>query len=203
MSNVRNYTDEELLNRVSSIDGFKGFPDEYWGIGVSSNEDQPDVFDDKFYLFKGKKFITVTSFTTNTGKYGLMNFKKWNNKGAFVIEKDQWIYDFWKTAVYVDGKRTYAKHKGRMKAWRQNKPCYGYRDSNMNDKAEQIGGRVYGMYGINFHTVTYKLVEIVKKYIGGWSVGCQVVNDTKKYYDIIERVYENQDTISYCILEEF
>lgn len=204
MSNVRSYTDEELLKRASEIPGFKGFPDKFWALGVSSNENQPDVFDDKLYIFQGTKFITTTSFTTNTGTYGLKNFEEWNKDGAFVIEKDQWIYDFWKCAEYgSDGKRHYAMHKGKMKAWRQNKGCWGYRDNNKNDKAEQIGTRVFGMFGINFHTVSYKLVEIIKKAIGGWSVGCQVVNNTKKYYEIIEMVYAEQDTVSYCILEEF
>jgi len=203
MSNVRSYTDEELLEKAASIKGFNGFPTDYWGLAVSSNENQPDVFDDKFYLFKGKEFIEVTSFTTNTGTYGLKNFKEWNKDGAFVIEKNQWIYDFWQCAVTKNGKRTHALHKGKMKAWRQNKPCWGYRDNDGDNIAEQIGKRVFGMFGINGHTVTYKAVEMIKKLIGGWSVGCQVFNNTKDYYDIIDTVFENQDTISYCILEEF
>jgi hypothetical protein len=149
MSNVRNYTDEELLKRAASIEGFNGFPTDYWGIGVSSNENQPDVFDDKFYLFKGKEFIAVTSFTTNTGTYGLKNFQKWNKDGAFVIEKNQWIYDFWKCATYSSsGKRRYALHKGKMRAWRQNMPCRGYRDNDKDNIAEEKGKKVYGMFGI-------------------------------------------------------
>lgn len=203
MNNVRAYTDTELLKRVAMIEGFKGYPSDYWVIGIASNENGADMFDDKFYLFKGERFISVTSGTTNSGVYGLKNFRKWNNAGAFVIKLDQWIYDFWKTVDVVKGERIECKHKGRMRAWRQNKPCYHYRDNDGDKIAEQQGQLYFSMCGINFHTVTYKLVEFVRKWIGGWSVGCQVPNRTKDYYEILDKVNPYQDTVSYCILEEF
>ena len=194
MTNVRGYTDKELLDRVKKIEGFKRIPKNYWLLGVASNENQADVYDDKFYLYHGQTFIKVVSGTVNTGTYGLLNFKKWNKKGTFVIKQDQWIYDFWKTNHM---------HKGKMKSFGQVKACEGYRDDNGNNIAEEGGKIIKGIFGINFHTVSYKMAEIVKKFIGGWSVGCQVVNDTKKYYEIIDLVSGNQSTISYCIIKEF
>ena len=194
MTNVKSYTDEQLLNRVKQIEGFDKIPDEYWILGVASEENQADVFDDKFYLFKGEKFIMVTSGTVNTGSYGLLNWKKWSSKGAFVIKQDQWIYNFWKTDHM---------HKGKMQAFGQIMPCKGYRDNDNDKIAEEQGEIVSGVYGINFHTVSYKMVEIVKKFIGGWSVGCQVCNNTKDYYRIIKLVKGYQKYISYCIIKEF
>lgn len=193
-TNVRSYEDKELLDRVKSLPDFTHIPEDYWVLGVASNENHADVFDDKFYLFKGEEFIMVTSGTVNTGTYGLLNYKKWNSKGAFVIKQDQWIYDFWKTNH---------KHKGKMLSFGQVGRCYGYRDGDKDKTAEQQGEEVYGVFGINFHTVTYKPVEIVKKLIGGWSVGCQVVNDTKKYNQIMKLVTNYQKKVSYCILTEF
>jgi len=56
---VKNYTDEQLLSRVKSLPNFKSIPTDYWILGVRSNEDTPDAFDDKFYIYKGEQFITV------------------------------------------------------------------------------------------------------------------------------------------------
>lgn len=197
MSNVRSYTDEQLLDRVASLPDFKGFPasDKYWGIGVASEENAIDQFDDKFYLFKGEKFITVASkFTTNSGTYGLKNFYKWNKDGCFVMETNHIYYNFW---------RTNHKHKGRMRAWGQRIACWGYRDANKNSKAEETGKRVFGIFGINFHTATYRLITFIRRLIGAWSVGCQVVSDTKKYYSILDLVDPNQSTVTYAILREW
>jgi len=202
-TNVRGYTDEQLLNRVKSLNDFQGIPNNYWVLGVQSNENASNVFDDKFYLFHGEEFVKVFTGTTNTGTYGLKNFFKWNKKGAFVMKTNQWIYDFWKTHETRNGKRVEAKHKSKMRAWRQNKPCFGFRDNNKNEKAEQIGKMVHGMFGINFHTITYNLTAMVRKYIGGWSVGCQVANNTKQYYEVLDLVNPKQDTVTYCIIEEF
>lgn len=193
-TNVRAYTDEQLLDRVKEIKGFRKIPDGYWVIGVASNENESDVFDDKGYLFYGEKFIKVFQLTTNTGTYGLKNFKKWNRKGCFVIKTDQWIYKFWKTNL---------QHKGEMRAWRQNRACYYFRDNNFNNKAEEIGEVLFGMCGINFHTATYKVISFLRRLIGGWSTGCQVVPNTDDYYEILDMVDPVQDTVDYCILREF
>jgi len=51
MANVRSYTDEELLKKVKSLPSFKSIPKGYWILGVQSDEDKFNAFDDKFYLF--------------------------------------------------------------------------------------------------------------------------------------------------------
>ena len=193
-TNVKAYTDAQLLSKVKSLPDFNGIPKNYWLIGISSNEDETNINDDKFYLFKGKTFVKVFSGTTNSGLYGLKNFAKWNKKGVFVLKTNQWIYDFWKTNQL---------HKGKMKAWRQNKPCYHYRDGNKNGKSEEIGKLFFAMCGINFHTQSYKIVELVKRYIGGWSTGCQSPYDIKDYYESLSIVDPVQEAVSYCILKEF
>ena len=48
MSNVKNYTDKQLLDRVKLMINYKDIPSGYWILGVRSNEDQANVFDDKF-----------------------------------------------------------------------------------------------------------------------------------------------------------
>ena len=107
---VRAYTDKQLLDKVISLSTFNGIPKGYWLLGVRSNEDEPDKYDDKVYLYYGTKFIMVTSCTTNPGKYGLLNFKEWNSQGVAVIKSNMWHYDLWKPGI----------HKGKMKALVQN-----------------------------------------------------------------------------------
>lgn len=70
MTNVKNYTDQQILDKIKTLPKFKHFPTNYWIVGIRSNEDANDIFDDKFYFFKGEEFISVTSGTTNKGNKG-------------------------------------------------------------------------------------------------------------------------------------
>ena len=192
-SNVRGYTDKELIDRVKSLPSYKGLPKNYWILGVQSNEDEFNVFDDKFYLFKGDKFILVTSGTTNAGLTGLHHYWKYNKDGAAVIKTDEWYYDLWK----------FGYHRRRMPALKQIKPIKYYRDWNKNNKAEEIGPMYEGIIGINFHTVLYdRIPNFYRRYINGWSTGCQVVNYVKDYYKILDLV-KHQKTVTYCLIKEF
>lgn len=193
MSNVRGYTDKQLINRVRKLDSYQGIPNEYWILGVQSNEDAFNEFDDKFYLFHGTKFIMVTSGTTNAGLTGLLNYNSYTSEGVAVIKTDEWYYGLWK----------YGKHKGRMPALKQVRKIKYYRDGNKNRSVEEVGDLFLGMIGINFHTVTYNQdMSFFRKLIGGWSVGCQVANKVKDYYTILNKVKE-QESVSYCLIKEF
>ena len=192
-TNVKGYTDKQLLNKVKSLPSFNTIPKNYWILGVQSQEDEFNKFDDKFYIFKGSKFVTVTSGTTNPGDFGLMNYQRYGQKGTFVIKSNFWFYNLWK----------FGYHRGRMPALKQNKPITGYRDNNKNKKSEEIGKEVKGYFGINFHTISYALKPgFWRKLIGGWSTGCQVVNDVSDYLKILNLV-KNQKTVTYCIIKEF
>ena len=189
---VRSYTDEQLLNKASLIHGFEEFPHDYRILGVRSKADTPDGYDDKFYVYKGVEFIMVTTGSTNSGVYGLLNFKKWNRHGTAVVKSNEWYYDLWKPG----------RHKKKMDALVQNTKIKVYRDNNMDDKNDESGSIYEGYYGINFHTATYRMIDYVRNSIGAWSVGCQTPNKTKDYYKIINLV-KKQKTITYCLLKEF
>jgi hypothetical protein len=70
MTNVKNYTDKQLLDRVQGLTSYFWTPDDMWLLFVRSNEDANDQFDDKVYIFKGSSFQFVTSCTTNKGNKG-------------------------------------------------------------------------------------------------------------------------------------
>ena len=194
MTNVRSYTDKELLERARNIENFSGFPEDYWLLGVRSSEDENNKFDDKIYLFKGEEFGgIVTSATTNAGDPALKGFEKYSDKGTFVLKSDFWHYNMWR----------YGLHKGKMPALRQASSVVGYRDGNKNNKNEEIGNPVKGWFGINFHASSYNLSsKHIREDIGWWSAGCQVVNDLQKYNKILNKV-KNQDRVSYLLLKEF
>lgn len=194
-NNVRNYTTDQLLYKVESLDTFTKFPTGYWILGVRSNEDAPNRFDDKFYLFENKKFIDVTSGTTNPGTPVLEGgFLKYNKVGAAVVASDNWYYDVW----------TYGLHMGKMPALKQVGNFLLFRDGNKNNKSEEVGVPIKGSgYGINFHAATYNNnFKGLQNIIGDWSAGCQVVNDKQKHLEWIN-LLKPQKRVSYCLLNEF
>lgn len=192
---VKSYTDKQLLDRVRSLPSYQYIPKGYWFCFVRSNEDRPDVFDDKCYLFKGEKFIEVTSCTTNPGLKGLRNYQNYNPKGTFVAKSDQWNMKVWKMGL----------HRGKMIALRQVRKMFGFRDRNRNNKSEENGVVDCGLFGINFHCIDYKLRRgYWRRFIGGWSVGCFVLNhvDTyKRFFNLFKSA--GQSEFSFCLLKEF
>lgn len=192
-SNVRRYTDSELLDRISSLDSFRGIPEDYWLLGVQSNEDKFNTFDDKFYLFKGSDFVLATTGTTNAGKTAMMGYEKYNKKGVAVIKTDEWYEDLWKNGL----------HRGRMDALRQINPIKHYRDNNKNTLIEEIGKVYESIIYANFHTNSYSLTtKIIRSVIGGWSAGCQVCNNPIDYKRII-KLTKKQGSVTYCLIKEF
>jgi hypothetical protein len=193
-TNVKSYTANQLLARVKSLPNFKSIPSEYWILGVRSNEDEENKFDDKFYIFKGEDFILVTSGTTNPGSPSLrMTSKNQNKAGSFIVRSDMWHYDVWKVG----------KHRAKMDALVQNKEIFGFRDSNKDGKVDEEGKLFSGFFGINFHASTYIAGnKTIQENIGEWSHGCQVVNN-RVIYDRIITFMRPQKVVTYCLLKEF
>jgi len=195
MTNVRTYNDKELLNKVKSLPSFKSVPQGYWILGIRSNEDAANKFDDKFYLFNGELFVTVTTGTTNPGTPILEGgFLKYNKLGAAVPKANEWYYDVW----------TYGLHMGKMPALKQVGNFIVFRDGDGDEKSEEIGIPIKGSgYGINFHAATYDSnFKGLQENIGNWSAGCQVVNNKQKHLEIIKLV-KPQKKVTYVLLNEF
>lgn len=189
---IKSYTDAELIELAKKTNGYKHIPSGYWIIAMRSNSDTPNVFDDKCYAMHGNKCLFVMPCTTNSGTYGLLNFKKWNSKGVAVIKPNEWYYDVYR----------YGLHKGKMKALRQIGNMKYYRDGNMDNKIDEKGEIYEGNYYTNFHTNDYKIKKGIKTWlIGAWSVGCIVVNDITRYYKFIEMVRKSNEPVSLCLVK--
>lgn len=194
-SNVRIYTDSQILDRIQKLDTFKILPKDYYIVGIRSNEDETDKFDDKFYIFRDKDFVTMTTGTTNPGKPILAGgFLKYNKEGAAVVKSDSWYYNIW----------TYGMHLGKMPALLQTGgPITVFRDGDKDGKAEEEGKAQSGYFGINFHAATWDAnFKGIQENIGGWSAGCQVVNDKQKHLQIINML-KKQPKVSYVLLKEW
>lgn len=190
---VKTYNDKQLLDKVKTLPNFKTIPSEHWILGVRSNEDAPNSFDDKFYLFKGDEFIWVTSGTTNAGTPTLKQFEKVNKNGAAILKSDTWYYNVWK----------FGKHNGKVDALLQlGAAVQVYRDIDKDEKSEEQGKLESGYFGINFHPNTYDLTKPSGSSIGWWSAGCQVVNNVTKYKEFI-KLCKPQKNVSYCLIQEF
>jgi hypothetical protein len=191
MSNVRSYTDKELLNRVSLLPSFKGFPQSgVLDIWVRSNEDEFNKFDDKCYSFecfpaKDPVFKMVSTGTTNAGAVGLKEFAKYNGLGCAILKADVIIYN----------SHAYGLHKGKP-AYRQAKGFPYFRDNDKDDKAEQIGKEYSDIIGANCHRAGAQ-----STIIGGWSTACLVRNVESVFLEWLK--FMNKRTLSIAILTEF
>jgi len=191
---VRAYNDKQILDRVTALVSYKHIPTGFWICGIQSNEDTPNVFDDKFYFFKGRQFISIMTGTTNSGEYGLLNWKKWSKEGTAQIKPNEWYYDVW----------TRGLHNGRIEAFRQTGAFKVIRDNNNNGKSGDVEGWKWQKNrGLNFHPSDYSLNSKRTRWlIGKWLTGCQVVNDIPKYKRILDYT-RVQNVFSYVLLTEF
>ena len=192
MSNVRSYTNEELIKRVESLKSFDGWKGIFF-VGVRSKEDEPNKFDDKFYLFdcrSGKpKFVMVANGTTNPGSKALRLFSRYNSKGAAV----------WATDIIVYDSHINARHKSDPNSYRQDKKLPYHRDGNKNNKSEEIGKLYWGIIWMNIHKAGW-----FSKLIGWWSAGCQVFNirwQWKKFIGYMNSI--GSPPLNTVILKEF
>lgn len=190
MSNVRAYTDKQLLDRIAGLKSFEQFPAKYWLVGVRSNEDQFNAFDDKFYLFKGEVCQNVFPGTTNAGTDLL---KPTNRRGEAVLKADE---------IYYDSHERRA-HRGKVMAYCQRIPLLIYRDNDRNRKVEELGTPQRELVGINIHPSSYiPGNKAATSLINAWSQGCQVFQ-VRADFDIFMSKLEGQKILTYCLLKEF
>lgn len=187
-TNVRAYTDAELLTRFKALPSYvptRQIPT-YLLIVVRSQEDEPNVFDDKVYLFIEGKFVIATSCTSNSGTPSLLGgWKKSNGKGTAVIKANEIYYD---ALAKSDGK-TVRHHQGKMQCLRQVAPFKYYRDNNNNNKTEEIGAIEIANNSTNFHFNSYDFTsKVIKSIVGAWSEGCVVCNVIYDYIRILNSI---------------
>ena len=184
---------QHRLLKVKSLKSFKEVPKNYWLLGVRSNADKFNTFDDKFFLFKGEQFIEVYLGTTNAGN-DLVN--PTNSRGEAVLKTDEIYYNAWGRG----------KHRGKVGAYVQVLPLLIHRDNDGDRKTEELGTPKPETVGINIHPATYNSgSDEVKSLINGWSQGCQVFakRGGSNSFNSFMKKTEGQQRLTYCLLKEF
>ncbi|MDB0602373.1 hypothetical protein PL373_14725 [Tenacibaculum maritimum] len=193
-TNIKSYSDNQLLEKVESVGGIIPNRGKYLIIGVQSQEDAFNVFDDKFYVFDGPDFKQVSSGTTNAGRTALFFYDKYNLPGTAVWKTDMFYSDLFKRGY----------HKGKMRALRQQKPIYFYRDSDKDMFIEEQGELHNAIIYANMHGVDYNpYSNINKEFINGWSFACQVWNRMGDYRQMVNAVWKRNRSVDYALIKEF
>lgn len=180
------YTVQQLKDRFKSF-GFQ-WPDSHF-IGIRSNADAPDQFDDIFYLIDKDQIVGTYSGTTNPGTYWLQNFFNGDFAGTAILASNQQLIDGFEVG------QIYGRE-----GWRQRKPSKIYRDTNKDLKSDEAGSAKIGMWSIHIHAM-FKQVKSLK--IWNWSAGCQGLNVEDEWNDFMAKSKARTKYLTYTLLKEF
>lgn len=187
---MKNYTDEQLISRVQSLESFVGWPqDGVLDIWVRSKMDEPDKFNDKVYTFDcttgAPVFKKVCTGTSNAGSFGLLHFKTYNPYGCAVSVPDVITYE----------SHSLGLHHGKP-AYRQRKGIPYTRDNDSDLKAENYGKVYTDIIGLNCHRA-----GVMSSVIYNWSTACYVRNNLKEFLEWLRLM--NGRLLSTVVLSEF
>lgn len=194
---MRNYTDDEILDRIESLPTFLGWKKGVYDFWMRNSADGFNIMDDKVFTYEvitenvRPKFIMKCTGTTNAGAEGLKHFEKYNKLGCAVAVTDVLVYG---SHVYgLHGKTKYPAYIQRL----DKGPQYPYtRDNDKDDDAENYGKVYTNRIGMNCHKagrVTY--------YINGNSVACLVRNVEEEFNKWMK--FMNKRPLNLCVLTEF
>lgn len=181
---MKRYTIDELKNEFAKL-GYTWYP--FMLVGIRSNANIPNEFDDLVGVVEGDKISWYTA-TTNPGTHWLKNLL--NPKGAALLKPGQWV-DSWKVGM----------HQGKYEALTQVKSITVYRDSNKNLIAEESSVEDTGLFGINIHRAN---PNGISKFIDKWSAGCQVLNNSTEFAELLNKCKSSGlKSFTYTLLKEF
>jgi hypothetical protein len=194
-TNVRSYTDQQIIDRVEQLVSFQGWQRGKFDIWIRSNEDEFDKFDDKVYSFEVKNtgekpiFAMVCSGTSHAGSKGLKEYDtKYGNTRCAVLASDVIIYN----------SHYYGKHKEQYYAYRQGKPFPYFEDTNKDKKVDETGKLVLNKsIGANCHAAGESSTQI-----GGWSIACLVRNVKTQFVKWMDWM-DKSEHLTVCILREW
>ena len=169
----------------------KGFDVNIVGIRNSSTGQKvTNAFDDTLtisYKENGEWKFHSWPATTDPGKKGVLEYH--NAAGVARLVEGQYR-----------GSHTIRLHQGKYEALGQAKNVKVYRDANkdLNYDENKIQE---GLFGINIHRANPKGVS---KYIDKWSAGCQVLNNSEHFAELLSKCKKSGlKTFTYTLLKEF
>ena len=176
-------TIEELKAKFTEL-GYQWMP--FHIIGIRSKANEPNKFDDLICLIDGDELKVFTG-TTNPGTYWLKN--PMNVNGCAVLKKGQYV-DTWQIGL----------HKGQYTALTQAKKVTVFRDDDKDAIAEEQGKEDTGIFGINIHRANPSATSTL---IEKWSAGCQVLNNSKEFKELIQAcIASGKKYFTYTLIDE-
>lgn len=155
-------------------------------VGIRSKANEPNKFDDLIGLVQGGEVKWYTG-TTNPGTFWLNN--PINSLGTAVLKAGQYVDTY-----------TIGLHKGKYTALVQSKKVTVFRDNDKDSIAEEQGKEDTGLFGINIHRAN-ELTESTN--IDKWSAGCQVLNSSKQFKELIQACLKSgKKSFTYTLLKE-
>lgn len=155
-------------------------------VGIRSKANEPNKFDDLIGLVQGGEVKWYTG-TTNPGTFWLNN--PINSLGTAVLKCGQYVDTY-----------TIGLHKGKYTALVQSKKVTVFRDNDKDSIAEEQGKEDTGLFGINIHRAN-ELTDSTN--IDKWSAGCQVLNSSKQFKELIQACLKSgKKSFTYTLLHE-
>lgn len=181
---MKRYTTPELKAEFERLN-YKWFS--FMLVGIRSQANQPNVFDDLVGVVKNDS-VTWFTATTNPGTHWLKNIL--NPKGAALLKPAQYV-DTW----------IIGKHQGKYEALCQAKPVTVFRDKDLDIIAEETATTDTGLFGINIHRANETAIS---KFVDKWSAGCQVLNNPADFKELIALCkFSGLKSFTYTLLKEF
>lgn len=190
---MRTFTDKDVLDRVTGLPTFTGFPNGLLDVWIRSKADEFDSFDDKAFTYKcfgdtkAPRFVMSRKGTTNAGSYYLTK-KFMNPLGCAVLKSDEIVYDSHK----------YGLHRGKP-AYVQVKGFPYYRDKNSDHRSDEVGKIYSDIIAANIHRAGTNSTIIYN-----WSAGCMVTANLQNFLDFLAYMKsQGNPKLSLCILKEW
>ncbi len=177
---------EEILKQIVLKKGYKWFDDKINIIGIRTNDQTPDKFNDYMAVaYKGE--FHLFPCTTEPGVYWLKNPMRVT--GTFVMIPDQYI-DCWKIGFHHDYEALVLC--GIIQGWR---------DSNKDSLINPDKSKVYSDgQAVDIHHAHNTVVQTV---IDKYSAGCQVIQKFSDWLILFGLVKAaKQDKYSYTLITE-
>lgn len=159
-------------------------------IGERSLADEPDKFDDFFYLINGD-VVKVFTGTTNPGSYWLQNFINEKFAATALLAPDQYL-NTWKLGQ-IHGRD----------GFRQDKAVKIFRDGNKDLKSDEVGIPEWVGPELCLH-IHAMFVKGASWKIWNWSAACQGLNQEVQWNEFMADCKKaNITTLTYTLLHEF
>ena len=182
----------ETLKAAFAKLNYKWFENEANVIGIRTNLQVPDVFNDFICVVWKNELLLITSCTTEPGT--TYQKKLLNPKGCWVMMPAQMIDAY--TIGLHQGKADHVCLKSSGK-------IFGLRDSDLDGIAGNSGVAAWAEgsgIGANIHGANKAGIT---KVVGQWSAGCQVINEWAKKELMISLLKQSGQTkFTYTLLNE-